>query len=249
MNLSLWPLYLNVVFLWAIWVLTVFFKLFFVYSWISFNLWLLYFYLKKKWSESKCVREWTLVGLVCLGNTLYCLCDQTATFTTSSARHALGLVPPCGNAQGHTTVLSYHTLWQITVGALSSASCRNLVLVWVCTVLCSSVLSLSGSACLLNSCARLKCSVSTVKCGLELVFWQLFVILSHALVCYICLCVTRCDMNLNVFLQNSADVYMAYSESCYCFGFNDTENPTQSALWFSCTCASQGSLISHLMLF
>lgn len=29
MNLSLWPLYLNVVFLWAIWVLTVFFCLFF----------------------------------------------------------------------------------------------------------------------------------------------------------------------------------------------------------------------------
>lgn len=41
MNLSLWPLYLNVVFLWAIWVLTVFFGFFnnfFVYSWISFNL-------------------------------------------------------------------------------------------------------------------------------------------------------------------------------------------------------------------
>lgn len=43
MNLSLWPLYLNVVFLWAIWVLTVFFVFFFfynffVYSWISFNL-------------------------------------------------------------------------------------------------------------------------------------------------------------------------------------------------------------------
>lgn len=42
MNLSLWPLYLNVVFLWAIWVLTVFFFVFFnnffVYSWISFNL-------------------------------------------------------------------------------------------------------------------------------------------------------------------------------------------------------------------
>lgn len=30
MNLSLWPLYLNVVFLWAIWVLTVFFLFFFI---------------------------------------------------------------------------------------------------------------------------------------------------------------------------------------------------------------------------
>lgn len=121
MNLSLWPLYLNVVFLWAIWVLTGFFCFFYYFLFIlGYHLTFLYKKRKKKEEEVKAsVCERVNSGWPCLGNTLYCLCDQTATFTTSSARHALGLVPPCGNTQGHTMVLSHHTLWQISVGALS----------------------------------------------------------------------------------------------------------------------------------